>query len=126
MVKRMPSHRNLQVWQRAMKFVESVYQATETFPRREAYALSDQVRRAVVSIPANIAEGHGRRTDGAFALHLDIALGSLAEVDTLLQVARNLGYLSPARHEALLAELTEIRKMLYGLYRSVRPTRRQP
>jgi len=105
--------------------VQAVYQASEAFPRREVYALTDQLRRAAVSVPANIAEGQSRRTNGAFALHLDIALGSLAEVDTLLQLARDLGYLSPADHAALLRELAEIRQMLFGLYRKIKPPHRR-
>ncbi len=119
------SYRDLEVWRRAMAFVQAVYQASEAFPRREVYALTDQLRRAAVSVPANIAEGQSRRTNGAFALHLDIALGSLAEVDTLLQLARDLGYLSPADHAALLRELAEIRQMLFGLYRKIKPPHRR-
>ena len=91
------SYRDLEVWRRAMVFVQAVYQASEAFPRREVYALTDQLRRAAVSVPANIAEGQSRRTNGAFALPLDIALGSLAEVDTLLQLACDPGYLSTPR-----------------------------
>ncbi len=119
------SYRDLEVWRRAMAFVQAVYQASEAFPRREVYALTDQLRRAVVSVPANIAEGQSRRTKGAFALHLDIALGSLAEVDTLLQLARDLGYLSPTDHTSLIHELIEIRQMLFGLYRKIKPSHRR-
>ena len=117
---RMRSHRDLEVWQRAMRFVQGVYAATERFPRHERGNLQSQLRRAAVSIPANIAEGHGRRTDGIFARHLDIALGSAAEVDTLLQLALDLGYLSADNHTQLTEELTIITKMLHVLYRRVR------
>ena len=68
-------YRDLVVWQRAMQLVVSIYKETEGFPRREIYGLADQIRRAAVSIPANIAEGAARQTSGAFARHLDIALG---------------------------------------------------
>jgi len=116
---RMRSHRDLEVWRRAMALVRQVYRASEGFPARERANLQSQLRRAVISIPANIAEGHGRRSDGAFARHLDIALGSAAEVDTLLQLAVDLGYLPAEAHQALSAELTIIVKMLHSLYRKV-------
>ncbi len=118
---RMRSHRNLVVWQRAMKLAVDVYKATEAFPKKEVYSLTDQIRRAVASIPANIAEGHGRRTDGAFAHHIDIALGSAAELDTHLLLALEIGYLSPEQHRSLEEELTIITKMLHALLNKVRP-----
>ncbi|MBS1251767.1 MAG: hypothetical protein MAG451_00800 [Anaerolineales bacterium] len=114
------SHRDLIVWQRAVKFAVRVYEMTSAFPKREMYGLTDQIRRSAVSIPANIAEGHGRRSDGAFANHLGISLGSAAELDTHLQIALEIGYLSQVDHEELIAELTEITKMLHGLHRKVR------
>jgi len=120
-VGRMRSHRNLVVWQRAMKLAVDVYKATEAFPKKEVYSLTDQIRRAVASIPANIAEGHGRRTDGAFAHHIDIALGSAAELDTHLLLALEIGYLSPEQHRSLEEELTIITKMLHALLNKVRP-----
>ena len=118
---KMRSHRDLVVWQRAMKLAVDVYKVTETFPKKEMYSLTDQIRRAAASIPANIAEGHGRRTDGAFARHIDIALGSAAELDTHLLLALEIGYLSPEQHRSLEEELTIITKMLYALLNKVRP-----
>ena len=129
MGKRVRSHRDLVVWQRGIEFAVWVYRATDGFPKQEVYGLTDQIRRAAVSIPANIAEGQGRRTDGAFAHYLDIALGSAAELDTHLQIALQLNYLSKQEHQDLLAELTEITKMLHGLYRTVSkhiPNRQRP
>ena len=106
-----------------MKLAVEVYKATEAFPRKEIYSLTDQIRRAAASIPANIAEGHGRRTDGAFARHLDIALGSAAELDTHLLLALEVGYLTPEQHSALEEELIAITKMLHALLHKVRPFR---
>ncbi len=120
---RMRSHRDLEVWKRAAQFAQRIYQVTAQFPDQEKYNLTAQLRRASTSIPANIAEGHGRRTEGAFALHLDIALGSLAEIDTFLYLARHLGYLSQDVYEELLNELTIIRRMLYRLYNRVQSNR---
>ncbi len=117
---KMRSHRDLVVWQRAMTFVQRVYEATESFPPHETYNLVSQLRRAAVSIPANLAEGHGRRTDGAFARHVDIALGSTAEVDTLLQLAHDLGYLSQEHLEILMEDLEQIGRMLQSLYKTLR------
>ena len=122
---KMRSHRDLKVWQRALAFAVQIYRVTEAFPSKEIYSLTDQIRRAAVSIPANIAEGHGYSTDKAFARHLDIALGSAAELDTHLQIALEVGYLSEARHQALQEELTTIAKMLHALRNKLRP-HRQP
>lgn len=113
------SHRDLIVWQRAVKSAVRVYQVTSAFSRHEMYGLTNQIRRSAVSIAANIAEGYGRRRDGAFANHLGIALGSAAELDTHFQIALEIGYLSKSDHQELIAELTEITKMLHGLYRTV-------
>lgn len=120
MSQRVRNHRDLIVWQRAVKFVTEVYRVTDSFPKRETYGLTSQIRRAAVSVPANISEGHGRRTDGSFALHLDIALGSVAELDTHFHIALQLEYLPKESYQKLMAELTEIKKMLYGLHRTVK------
>ena len=87
------SYRDLDVWNMAMEFVEQIYHMTQTFPDTERFHMVDQLRRAVTSIPTNIAEGHGRSAK-IFARHLDIALGSAAEADTLLELAHRLGYLA--------------------------------
>ena len=84
--------KNLVVWQRAMELVRLVYQLSKTFPADERYALTDQLRRAVVSIPSNIAEGNGRASDKDYAHFLSIARGSLYETITQLQIAQDLGY----------------------------------
>ena len=120
---RVRGYRDLVVWQRAMRLVVAVYKETENFPRRELYSLTDQIRRAAVSIPANIAEGAARQTSGAFARHLDIALGSAAELDTHLQIALEIGYLSNEQFQALNQELQEITRMLQALYASIQRRR---
>lgn len=113
------SYRDLMVWQRAKAFAVEIYRVTETFPRREWYSLTDQIRRAAVSIPSNIAEGHIKRSDKVFANHLDIALGSAAELDTQLEIALEVSYLKPETYKSLVAELQEIMKMLRGLLKTV-------
>ncbi len=116
-------YRDLVVWQRAMQLVVSIYKETEGFPRREMYGLTDQIRRAAVSIPANIAEGAARQTSGAFARHLDIALGSAAKLDTHLRIALEVGYLSAGQFRGLITELQEIIRMLQALHTSIQRRR---
>lgn len=113
------SHRDLIVWQKAMDLVVTVYRATETFPKAETYGLTSQIRRAVTSIPANIAEGQGRRLAKEFVYFLANARGSLLELDTHLEAATRLGYLKAAVHADLQAQLDEVGRMLNGLMRSV-------
>ena len=108
-----------------MQFVSSVYRSTEQFPKSEIFALSNQVRRAVVSVPSNIAEGQGRTSDKEFVHHLSIAYGSLMEAETQLQIARNLGYIEEAEVERHLADAAEIGRMLNGLSRSIRRQSRE-
>ena len=88
------NYRDLVVWQNSIKIAKAVYRLTEKFPKNETYALADQIRRAAVSVPSNIAEGQARKSPGDFRRFLYIALGSLAEVDTQLVLAQEFGYLT--------------------------------
>ena len=103
--------RNLIVWQKAMDLVREVYRLSKTFPTDERYALTDQLRRAVVSIPSNIAEGNGRASNADYGHFLAIARGSLYETMTQLQIAVNLGYVSGIDPE-LESLMSEIGSML--------------
>ena len=109
------TYRDLEVWQKAMAFVEDVYKAVKTFPREEQYGLSDQIRRAAVSIPSNIAEGFGRDSNAEFLRFLAIARGSLYEVSTQLEIAHRLGFL-PSK-AGLYPQIVSIGKMLNTLRR---------
>ncbi len=113
------SYRDLQVWQRGKRFAVQIYQVTKSFPPQEQYGLSDQMRRAAVSIPSNIAEGHIRRSNKVFANYLDIALGSAAELDTQIEIAAAVGYLSQTDSQQIAQELQEIMKMIRGLLKAV-------
>ena len=113
------SHRDLIVWQKAMKLVEAVYAATASFPKQETYALTSQIRRAVVSIPANIAEGQGRRLTKEYLYFLANARGSLLELDTHLEIAVRVNYLSTTKYADLKDQLDEVARILNGLMRSV-------
>jgi four helix bundle protein len=111
----MKGHRDLQVWQKSVEFVTDIYRETATFPRSEMYGLTNQVRRAAVSVPSNIAEGCGRSSKKEFAQFLCHARGSLLEVETQLEIAKNLGYLSDKSANELLSKTNEIGRMLNGL-----------
>src|SRR5689334_9051902 len=95
------SFRDLKVWRDAMSLVEDVYRLSRNFPADERFGLTSQLRRAAVSIPSNIAEGGRRKRRKAHLNHLDIALGSQAEVDVQLEIARRLSYLSAADHRQI-------------------------
>ncbi len=110
-------YRNLLVWQKAIALVTQVYVVTRTFPREELYGLSSQIRRAAVSVPSNIAEGQARLTPGEFRQFLGFARGSLAELDTQLIVAENLGYITNTG--PLFEQLAEVGRMLSGLLSSL-------
>ena len=109
------TYRDLEVWQKSIAFVEDVYKAVKTFPREEQYGLSDQIRRAAVSIPSNIAEGFGRDSNAEFLRFLAIARGSLYEVSTQLEIAHRLGFL-PSK-AGLYPQIVSIGKMLNTLRR---------
>ena len=113
------SHRDLIVWQKAMNLVTAVYVETEKFPKAELYGLTSQIRRAAASVPANIAEGQGRRLKGEFLQFLGTARGSLLELDTHLEIACRLGFLGQQVHAALSDQLIEVRRLLNGLIRSI-------
>jgi four helix bundle protein len=113
------SHRDLIVWQKAMDLVVSVYRNTESFPKAETYGLTSQIRRAVTSIPANTAEGQGRRLTKEFLYFLANARGSLWELDTHLEASLRLGFLHAEIHAELQSQMDEIGRMLNGFMRSV-------
>lgn len=116
------NYRELIVWQEGIGLAKAVYKLTEKFPRQETYALADQIRRAVVSVPSNIAEGQARKAPADFRRFLHIALGSLAEVDTQLVLAQEFGYLSREDIEVLDEQIQGLRKKIYALINSL-PTR---
>jgi four helix bundle protein len=109
------SYRDLKVWERAMDLVVASYKFTELLPKSEAYGLVPQIGRAAVSIPANIAEGHGREHLGDYLHHLSVANGSLMELETHFLIANRLAYFAISEIEALLKLTTEVGRMLAGL-----------
>lgn len=119
------SHRDLKVWQIALDLTETLYRLSATWPRHEQYGLVSQVRRAAVSVAANVAEGAGRRTTGEFIQFVGIARGSLAEVETLLIIASRLGYIDGPVRRQLLEEIYELGRMLTGLIQSLEQRKSQ-
>jgi len=114
----MKSFRDLRVWQQSMYLVETVYKLTQKFPKEEIYGLTSQVRRAVVSIPSNIAEGHTREHINLH--HLSMAQASPAEVETQVEIASRLTYLLPSELEDLVREIRSLGKQLYALRNALR------
>lgn len=113
------SYRDLLVWQKSMDFVTAIYDVTRRFPKEEMYGLTQQVRRAAISVPSNIAEGSSRRSTQEFLRFINIATGSLAEVETQILLAEKLSYLTNNDSAVLLHQADEISRMLQGLYHSL-------
>jgi four helix bundle protein len=113
------TYRDLEAGQAGMDVVQHIYETTRRFPQHERFGLTSQLRRAAVSIPSNIAEGACRRTTGAFVNHLSIALGSHAEVETCIEIALRLGYVSPAQAANILPFVNRAGQVLNGLVRSL-------
>lgn len=111
------NHRDLDVWKKGIELATEIYKITKSFPKEEIYGLTSQIRRASVSISANIAEGAARNSKKEFIQYLYISLGSLAELETELLIAKNIGYLT---NDIIFEEIKTIRKMLFGLINSVR------
>jgi len=117
----MQGFRDLRVWQQAMDLVEQIYRISEGFPTRESYGLTNQLRRAAVSVPSNIAEGHTRQHIKEYLNHLSMAQASLAELETQLEIAFRLKYVFAEPLQAILKQVTSLRKQLYALRNSLTP-----
>lgn len=111
----MKTHKDLEVYKEAMNFVTEIYKTTKNFPKEEVYGLTNQIRRAAVSIPSNIAEGASRNSKKEYLRFLYIAKGSNSELDTQLTIARNLEYLEESLYSSLKNKNQSIGKMLSGL-----------
>ena len=113
------SYRDLRVWCEAMDLAEHCYQVSTTFPRREIFTMTAQLRRAAISVPGNIAEGYGRESTGAYVQFLRVAQGSLKELETHLLLSKRLGFASSAEIAAVLERCAVTGKMLRSLIRAV-------
>ena len=113
------SHRDLIAWQKAMDLVVETYKVSRDFPKEELYGLTSQMRRAAISVPANIAEGQGRRLSGEFIHFLGNARGSLSELETHLEIALRLGYIEQENYQPVQDQIQEVGRILNGLLRSI-------
>ena len=114
------TYRDLKVWQKAIDLVAESYRLAKLLPRTEVYGLTSQIQRAAVSVPANIAEGHGREHIGDYLHHLSIANGSLKELETHFIIAAKLGYLSERETGPILERAEEVGRMLAGLTKGLK------
>lgn len=119
-MERSRSYRDLVIWNKSIALVGKIYSSTRSFPKEEIYGLTSQIRRAGISIPANIAEGQARNSKGEFLQFFGIAQGSLAELERLLMISRNLEYLTSKDAEELLINCEEISRLLAGLKNSLK------
>jgi four helix bundle protein len=117
------SYRDLRVWQKAMDLVVESYEIVMHLPRNELYGLATQIQRAAVSIPANIAEGHGREHLGDYLHHLSCANGSLMELETHVLIAKKLSYITAAQLEPILRNTAELGRMMAGLISKLKARR---
>ena len=116
-------YRDLVAWQKGMDLVHRVYELTDRFPKREVYSLTDQIRRAAVSIPSNIAEGQAHFNNGEFLHFLRHARGSLAELETQFLIAERQKYAEPSEVQELLKSADELSRILSGLINSIKAQR---
>ncbi|HKL34940.1 MAG TPA: four helix bundle protein [Salegentibacter sp.] len=106
------NHKDLDVWKRSMDLVEEIYKLTSNFPSSEIYGLTNQLRRASVSIPSNIAEGAARKGNKELLYFINVAIGSIAEIETQLLIAMRLKYMN--EDNSIFESATEVRKLLLG------------
>jgi len=111
--------RDLHVWQKAMTLVTDIYQVSRLFPKEEIYGLTSQLRRCAISIPSNLAEGYARRSRADYTRFVQIATGSRYELETQLEIAANLGYLSKGRYIEIHEHAREIERMLSSLHQKL-------
>ncbi len=116
----MKTHKDLNVWKKSIELVEIIYDVSKSFPKEEIYGITNQIRRAAVSIPSNIAEGAARQSNKEFIRFLFIALGSLSELETQLIIVNKLKYLKTSNDITLLNDIEELRKMITGLIKYLR------
>ena len=111
----MQDFRNLQVWQKSHELALEIYKISKSFPNHELYGIIGQIRRSMVSIPTNIAEGCGRGSDADFKRFIQIAIGSSSETEYLLLLSKDLGYINKEEYNRLNTKINEIKKMLISL-----------
>ena len=115
----MKTYTELFVWQKSMELVTAIYKDTQGFPKEEVYGITSQIRRSAASIPSNIAEGFGRRSQQDFIRFLKISMGSLFELQTQLRISKNIKFLDKPRFDKLFDDTREIERMLSSFIQSI-------
>ena len=115
----MQNHKNLIVWQKADTLAFEIYKATMHFPKNEMFGITSQIRRSALSVPVNIVEGYGRKSKAELSRFIDIAMGSLAETEYLLEFSERLDYLSSEKAAELYILIAEVGKLLWGFKKSL-------
>lgn len=115
----MHNYKDLKIWPRSIDLATSVYRGTKSFPKDEQFGLTLQMRRSVVSVGSNIAEGAGRKSNKEFAHFLSISYGSLCELETQIQISINLNYIDRANSDPLMNEVNELQKMIYTMIKKL-------
>lgn len=113
------SYRDLDIWRRSMDVVVRLYRLTATLPKSERFSLVDQMQRAAVSVPSNIAEGHEKQSTKSYRFHLKVARASIAELETQIEISVRLEYAEPTRVSGLVSELAEISRMIAAIIRKL-------
>ena len=116
----MSNFRNLLIWQKSMALTTKIYFSTKNFPKEEIYGLTSQIRRSAVSIPSNISEGFGRESDKEYLRFLNISIGSLFEMQTQLEIAKNIEYLTEKEFNNLYEDSREVERMLVSFINKVK------
>lgn len=119
----MKIYRDLAIWERSHALALQIYAATKSFPKEELFGVTSQIRRAAVSVPANIAEGCGRDSDAELKRFLDIAHGSASEVEYFLLLSHDLGYVTSTQYDPLNSEVGQIKRMLGAFVRKLKADR---
>ena len=123
MMSEIKTYRDLLVWQKAMNFVTQIYTITKTFPPEELYGLTSQIRRSAVSVPSNIAEGYGRNSTKDYTRFLQIANGSLYELQTQLEICCSLAYIHKETFNKAYDQSREVERMLSSLIRKIKESK---
>jgi four helix bundle protein len=118
-MEKIKSFKDLQVWKVSMDLVTEIYKTTDKFPKTEVYGLTNQIRRSSVSVPSNIAEGSGRKNTKEYLYFLYVSKGSLAELETQIEISRRLGYLSVNENESIHQRIKYLNSMLVNLIHSL-------
>ncbi|WP_026713921.1 four helix bundle protein [Flavobacterium daejeonense] len=116
----MSTFRDLLIWQKSMTLITQIYQSTNQFPKEEIFGLTSQIRRSAISIPSNIAEGFGRESKQDFLRFLNISIGSLFELQTQLEIAKNINYLNENEFNNIFEDSREIERMLVSFIKKLK------